>query len=82
MNAILATEIERLSPAEKLHLAEDLFESIAKESNEIKTPAWHDKALAEDAAKYAADRSSGDSWDNVKRRVAKANDPLPIAIGP
>lgn len=69
MNATLAAEIERLSPAEKLLLVEELWDSIAKESNAVEPPAWHDKALAEDAEEYSADSSRGDSWENVKRRI-------------
>lgn len=70
MNPALAAEIERLSPAEKLLLVEELWNQIAKESNTVEPPAWHDQALAEDAKHYAADRSRGDAWENVKRRIA------------
>ncbi len=69
MNATLAEEISRLSPAEKLLLVEELWDDIAKASNAIEPPAWHDQALAEDAARYAADPSPGDSWASVKRRI-------------
>ena len=69
MNAVLAAEIERLSPAEKLLLVEELWNQIARESNAVEPPAWHDAVLAEDAQRYAADPSRGDSWENVKRRI-------------
>ena len=69
MNAVLTTEISRLSPAEKLLLVEELWDDIAKESNAVEPPAWHDQALAGDAARYAADPSPGDTWANVKRRI-------------
>ncbi len=69
MNSVLTTEISRLSPAEKLLLVEELWDDIAKESNAVEPPAWHDQALAEDAARYAADPSPGDNWANVKRRI-------------
>ncbi len=69
MNAVLAAEIQRLSPAEKLLLVEELWDAIAKESNAAEPPAWHDHALAEDAASYKADPAPGDSWANVKRRI-------------
>ena len=69
MNATLAAEIGRLSPAEKLLLVEELWDQIAEESNAAEPPVWHDQALAEDAARYAADLSRGDSWANVKRRI-------------
>jgi len=69
MNPAIAAEIERLSPAEKLLLVESLWDSIAKESTEIEPPKWHDQILAEDAKRYAADPSRGDSWEVVKRRI-------------
>ena len=73
VNATLAAEIERLSPAEKLLLVEELWNQIARESNAVEPPAWHDKVLAEDADRYAADPSRGDSWENVRRRIAGEN---------
>ena len=69
MNAALAAEIQRLSPAEKLLLVEELWNQIAKESNAAEPPPWHDQALAEDAARYSADPARGDSWADVKRRI-------------
>jgi len=69
MNAALAAEIERLSPAEKLLLVEELWNQIARESNAVEPPVWHDAVLAEDAQRYASDPSRGDSWENVKRRI-------------
>ena len=69
MNAALAAEIERLSPAEKLLLVEELWNQIARESSAVEPPAWHDAVLAEDAQRYVSDPSRGDSWENVKRRI-------------
>jgi putative addiction module component (TIGR02574 family) len=69
MNATLAAEIQQLSPAEKLLLVEELWNQIAQESHAVEPPSWHDQALAEDAQRYAADPSRGDSWENVKRRI-------------
>ena len=69
MNATLAAEIQRLSPAEKLQLVEELWNDIARESNDAAPPAWHDKVLAEDAAAYAANPSRGDTWEAVKGRI-------------
>lgn len=69
MNPAIAAEIERLSPAEKLLLVESLWDSLAKESTDVEPPKWHDQVLAEDARRYEADPSRGDSWDVVKRRI-------------
>lgn len=52
MTAALAAELEKLSPAEKLLLVEELWNEIAKESNLVEPPAWHDQVLAKDAADY------------------------------
>lgn len=70
MNAALTAEISRLSPAEKLLLVEELWNEIAAASNTVEPPAWHDQVLAEDAADYTANPARGDSWANVKRRIA------------
>jgi putative addiction module component (TIGR02574 family) len=69
MNAALAAEIARLSPAEKLLLVEELWNEIARDSNAMEPPAWHDQALGEDAERYTADPSRGDTWENAKRRI-------------
>jgi putative addiction module component (TIGR02574 family) len=69
MNAVLTAEISRLSQAEKLLLVEELWNDIARESNSVEPPAWHDQVLAEDAVAYAADPARGDSWATVKRRI-------------
>lgn len=71
MNATLAAELQQLSPAEKLILVEELWNDIAKESNTVQPPAWHDQVLAEDAAAYAANPASGDTWANVKQRIIR-----------
>jgi hypothetical protein len=52
MTATLAAELEKLSTAEKLLLVEALWNDIAKESDSMEPPAWHDQVLAKDAAAY------------------------------
>jgi hypothetical protein len=54
MTSTLAAELKQPSPAEKLLLVEELWIDIAKASNTVQPPAWHDQVLAEDAADYAA----------------------------
>lgn len=71
MNATLVAELKQLSSAEKLLLVEELWNDIAKESNTIEPPAWHDQVLAEDAAEYAANPARGDSWSIVKQRIIR-----------
>lgn len=64
-------QIESLSITEKMLLVEELWDSIAKQSDAIEIPLWHEQALAEDAADYAADPKVGSSWDDVKQRITK-----------
>ena len=45
--------IRKLSAAEKLLLIEELWNGIARESNTVEPPAWHDQVLAKDATDYA-----------------------------
>lgn len=71
MNATLAAELKQLSPAEKLLLVEELWNDIAKQSNTVEPPAWHDQMLAEDAAEYSANPARGDSWATVKQRIIR-----------
>ncbi len=71
MTATFAAELKQLSPAEKLLLVEELWNELAKESNTVEPPAWHDQVLAEDAADYTANPACGDTWANVKQRITR-----------
>ena len=69
MNAVLATEIKRLTPAGKLQLVEELWADLAANVERLPVPAWHEKALAEDQALYNNKPAEGSSWVEVKARI-------------
>jgi putative addiction module component (TIGR02574 family) len=69
MNAVLATELRRLTPDDKLRLVEELWDEIASEENDLPIPRWHRQALAEDQACYHARPAEGSAWDEVKARI-------------
>jgi len=69
MNAALATEISRLTPAEKLQLVEALWDELAAGEDRLPIPAWHDALLREDQARYDANPTEGASWVEVKARI-------------
>jgi putative addiction module component (TIGR02574 family) len=71
MNAALATEIRRLTTAEKLQLVEQLWDEISASEDSLPIPAWHRDALAEDAARYHANPTEGSPWPEVKARVIR-----------
>ena len=63
-------QLESLSLSEKMLLVEELWDVIAKDENQLPLPAWHEQALAEDAARYAAHPTEGSPWTDVKKRIA------------
>ena len=64
------SQLAALSITEKVLLVEEFWDSIAKQSDAIDIPVWHEQALAEDAADYAANPQAGSSWEEVKQRIA------------
>ncbi|HEX2855031.1 MAG TPA: addiction module protein [Opitutaceae bacterium] len=71
MNPALATEISRLTPTEKLQLAEELWDEIAANEDRLSIPDWHRQILAEDEARYQANPTEGASWPEVKARLLR-----------
>ena len=69
MNAALASEISRLTPAEKLQLVGELWDDLAASEDRLPIPAWHEKLLAEDQARYEANPTEGSPWSEVKARI-------------
>jgi putative addiction module component (TIGR02574 family) len=59
MNAALATEIRRLTFAEKLKLVEELWDEIATSDDQLPIPDWHRQVLNEDQARYQANPAEG-----------------------
>ena len=71
MNAALATEIGRLTSAEKLKLVEELWDDIAASEGQLPIPDWHRQVLAEDEAIYKANPTEGSPWPEVKARLIR-----------
>ncbi|MFA6961735.1 MAG: addiction module protein [Opitutaceae bacterium] len=68
MNTALASEINRLTPAEKLQLVEELWNDLAASEDRLPIPAWHEKLLAEDQVRYQANPTEGSPWSEVHLR--------------
>jgi len=69
MNTALASEISRLTPAEKLQLVAELWDDLAACEDRLPIPTWHEKLLAEDQVRYQANPTEGSSWSEVKARI-------------
>jgi putative addiction module component (TIGR02574 family) len=58
-----------LSPAEKLQLAEDLWDDLAASPTAVPVHDWQKEELARRKANLMNNPASGISWDEVKHRV-------------
>lgn len=64
------SELFKLSPAERIQLAEDLWDSVASEPEKL--PSLTDTQRLEldrRLAEHAADPSATQSWDEVRARL-------------
>ena len=58
-----------LTPAEKIQLVEDLWDSLAATPDEIPLHDWQRDELAKRKANLAANPGSALTWDEIVRRV-------------
>ena len=70
MNAGLAPLFE-LSCAERLQLVEDLWDSIANESDQIPVPDWQIEEVERIRIKAEQNPASLETWDSVREWIVK-----------
>lgn len=58
-----------LSPAEKLQLVEDLWDDLAATPEKVPVHDWQLEEVAKRKASLIEDPASGQSWEEVKRRI-------------
>jgi putative addiction module component (TIGR02574 family) len=68
MNVVLDT-LEKLSVPERILLVEDLWDSIAKESDDMPVADWQKKELDRRKAAFLKNPQSAMTWDAVKLSV-------------
>ena len=70
MNEAVIAELLKLSPAERIQLAEDLWDSVVAQPESL--PALSDdqcKEIERRCAAHAHDPNSALSWDDVRARL-------------
>ncbi len=70
MNEAVIAELLKLSPAERIQLAEDLWDSVAAQPESL--PALSDdqrKEIERRVAEHARDPSSALTWEDVRARL-------------
>jgi putative addiction module component (TIGR02574 family) len=60
------TELEKLPLHERLQLVEDLWDSIALETDNLAVPQWQKDELDRRAAAFAANPGSGIPWETAR----------------
>jgi putative addiction module component (TIGR02574 family) len=68
---IAAAEIERMGLDEKLRTMELLWDSISRKPDQVHSPAWHRRVLADRLAMIERGEARFLTIDEVKRRLRK-----------
>jgi putative addiction module component (TIGR02574 family) len=71
MTATLAKEVSKLSVAEKIRLAEDLWDAVVAEGEALPVPASHKRALETRLAAHLQAPESAITFDEFRRRLAR-----------
>lgn len=66
---LLKVEIDRLSIAERIQLAEDLWDSILDRQDELPLDRSQQQELDRRLERHRQDPNSGSTWEAVKQRL-------------
>jgi putative addiction module component (TIGR02574 family) len=66
---LLKVEISQLSVAERIQLAEDLWESILERQDELPLTDAQKQELDRRLENYQQDPTSGSTWEEVRQRL-------------
>ncbi|WP_310487617.1 addiction module protein [Chamaesiphon sp. VAR_69_metabat_338] len=66
---LLKVEISQLSIAERIQLAEDLWDSILDRQDEVELDKAQQQELDRRLEQHRQDSSTGSSWEIVKQRL-------------
>jgi putative addiction module component (TIGR02574 family) len=70
---LLKVEISQLSIAERIQLAEDLWDSISGQQDELPLTDAQQLELDRRLDSHQQDATSGSTWEEVKRRLGLAS---------
>lgn len=66
---LLKVEISQLSIAERIQLAEDLWDSILEQEDVLPITDAQKQELDRRLERYQQDRTAGSTWEEVKQRL-------------
>lgn len=68
MQPLLTVDIEQISIAERIQLAEDLWDSILADPESLSVPDVQKQVLDKRVEKHYQDPDAGSTWQSVKSR--------------
>lgn len=66
MSTARKIDIQQLSQSERILLAEQLWDSVAKDNGELEVTEAHKEILKQRLASYRASPDEGRSWEEIK----------------
>jgi putative addiction module component (TIGR02574 family) len=69
LHPLLKFDISELSIAERIQLAEDLWDSILEQQEELPLSSTQQQELDRRLENYQKNPTSGSSWEEVKKRL-------------
>jgi putative addiction module component (TIGR02574 family) len=69
---LLKVEISQLSIAERIQLAEDLWDSILDRQDEVQLDPVQQQELDRRLDRHRQDPTAGSSWETVKQRLGSS----------
>lgn len=69
MSTVKKINIQLLSQSERIMLAEELWDSVAENQDDLEVTDSQKKILEERLAAYKASPSEGKSWEKVKNEM-------------
>jgi putative addiction module component (TIGR02574 family) len=74
MKKIKTIDIQVLSIPERIQLVEDIWDSIVKESDEVKLTEEEKKLIDKRLASYHQNPDEGATWEIVLKKIIKKNE--------
>lgn len=65
--------ISKLTLPQKLKLMEDLWADLSRKPEQVPTPDWHEKVLAEREELVRQGKAKVHDWADVKQRLQRRN---------
>lgn len=66
---ITRSDIEDMSPEEKLRTMELLWQEISREESAVESPRWHSELLEQTRSDLSAGTEHSVDWEQAKRRL-------------